>query len=275
MQDLRKLHNKILDIVCYFDEICKKNNIEYYLEGGAALGAYRHSGFIPWDDDLDVFMTYDNYMNFISAIKKEIDKEKFYFQEENTIEWPMYYSKLRLNNTTYLEEQSNNTMHKGIYIDIFCLNKASKNKINRYYQYFISKVVTAKTLFLRGYTTKNKIKKIFLITVNTVVNKKMLVKLVEYLQKYNYVETNYYGHLFGGDSFKSAFFPEDVLGRPQYVAFENIKLPVPENIEEYLFIRFGEDFMEIPDYSKMKNQRKHVIFFDTENDYSIYDELEK
>ena len=62
--DLRQLQNKILELVEYFDAFCAKYNIEYYLMGGTALGAVRHKGFIPWDDDFDVFMDKENYNKF-------------------------------------------------------------------------------------------------------------------------------------------------------------------------------------------------------------------
>ena len=68
--EIEKIQDKLLEIAKYFDAFCKKNDVVYYLMGGSALGAVRHKGFIPWDDDFDVFMTYHNYIKFISACKK-------------------------------------------------------------------------------------------------------------------------------------------------------------------------------------------------------------
>ena len=123
--ELKKLHAKILEIADYFDSFCKENNIKYFLMGGTALGAVRHNGFIPWDDDFDVFMDYDNYNKLLRIVDNKIDKTKFYFQRENTYEWPLYFSKLRLNNTTFIEKDLiGKDMHQGIYIDIMYLNNA-------------------------------------------------------------------------------------------------------------------------------------------------------
>ena len=76
----RKLQLKILDIVKDIDDVCKKNNIEYYILYGSALGAIRHKGFIPWDDDFDIGMTYDNYVKFLEVCEQQLDKNKYYVQ---------------------------------------------------------------------------------------------------------------------------------------------------------------------------------------------------
>ena len=70
-QSIKDVQNKILETMKYIDELCEKYNITYYIMGGTALGAVRHGGFIPWDDDLDIFMTIDNYEKFKYAFSKE------------------------------------------------------------------------------------------------------------------------------------------------------------------------------------------------------------
>ena len=80
MTELRHLQMVILGIIKDIDELCRKKNIEYYLLGGSAIGAIRHKGFIPWDDDLDIIMTSDNYIKFLRICKEQLDKEKYYLQ---------------------------------------------------------------------------------------------------------------------------------------------------------------------------------------------------
>ena len=125
-KELKLLHNKIIELVHYFDFFCKENKIVYYLMGGTALGAVRHSGFIPWDDDFDVFMDRENYLKFLSVAKYNLDTDKYYFQKENTKELPLYFSKIRMNNTTFIEKDVvGRDMHHGVYIDVMCLNSSS------------------------------------------------------------------------------------------------------------------------------------------------------
>ena len=76
-----KLQDRILEICVYIDQFCQEHDIVYSLMGGSALGAKRHGGFIPWDDDLDIFMTPDNYEKFRKAFMEEGDKQRFYLQE--------------------------------------------------------------------------------------------------------------------------------------------------------------------------------------------------
>ena len=145
--ELKKLHNRILEIADYFDNFCKENGIVYYLMGGTAFWAMRHKGFIPWDDDFDVFMDSTNYNRLLEIVDDKLDKDRFYFQREDTKEWGLYFSKIRMNGTTFIEKDlKDRDMHHGIYIDIMCLNNTSESKFIRYIQYFSARVLNAKVL---------------------------------------------------------------------------------------------------------------------------------
>jgi lipopolysaccharide cholinephosphotransferase len=149
--DIKTLQNKILEIAKYFDAFCREHGIVYYLMGGSALGALRHKGFVPWDDDFDVFMTYDNYKKFFDAAQKDLNTSEFYLKKENTPEWPLFFTKLRMNGTTLIEKDTQNRkMHKGIYIDIMCLNNVSDNKAYAYLQYVSAVLLSANALYIRG-----------------------------------------------------------------------------------------------------------------------------
>lgn len=274
--DIKELQEKILEITLYLDSFCKENGIEYYLMGGSALGALRHKGFIPWDDDLDVFMTYENYIKFIECAKEKLDTEHYYLQEENTQEWPMFFTKLRMNGTTFIEENTqHNKMHQGVYVDIMCLNNVSSNVIYRYIQYLSALLLTAQTLDMRGYQyNHSKLKKVVMFCSRYIVRGKTKKRLLSFVRSLNNRETELVGHFFGKASFRNTSFPRKWLGKMRYVPFENTFLPVPQCCEEYLTMRYG-DWNKMPDEKTKAQYPIHALIVDLDNDYTTYLDNEK
>ena len=164
MTELRHLQLVILDIIKDIDSLCTKNNIEYYLLGGSAIGAIRHQGFIPWDDDLDIIMTADNYNKFIEVCKKELNTNKYILQEGEK-DWALPFSKIRLKGTKLIEIEGpaeDNNM-QGIFVDIFKLDYAYSSKILQYWQYFCGKVYLSHALSLRSYKSASIKKKLLML----------------------------------------------------------------------------------------------------------------
>lgn len=270
-EELKLLHNKILEIAEYFDKFCKENSITYYLMGGTALGAMRHQGFIPWDDDYDVFMDYENYTNFLNIVDEKIDKEHFYFQKEDTQEWPMYFSKIRMNGTTFIEKDiKDRKMHHGIYIDIMCLNNTSNNTFLRYTQYFFARVLNTRVLAEKGYITNSNFKKIAMNLSKIFVNKFIKEILLRYIRRLNTEESDLVGHFFGRAPFTKTSFSKKYLGQQRYVKFESLNLPVCENVEEYLKIRYGKNYMQLPSEEVKLQYPSHAYIVDTKKSYTQY-----
>lgn len=130
---LRKLQLTELELMLEVDRICKKNNIKYSLDGGTLLGAIRHKGFIPWDDDADIMMTRKEYNKFFSACKRELNHEKYFLQEFRTDrQYRWGYSKMRKNGTLFLREgQEHIKCHQGVCIDIFIFDQVPDNCLAR------------------------------------------------------------------------------------------------------------------------------------------------
>ncbi len=138
MEHGKELHavQKIqLDILENIIRICDENIIEYFIDSGTALGAVRHKGFIPWDDDIDIGMKRPEYNRFLEAAQEKLGDDYFLqtFQTDN--DSPFYFAKVRKNGTKFVEMYCRDLdMHHGIYVDIFPYDQMANNRFLRVWQ---------------------------------------------------------------------------------------------------------------------------------------------
>lgn len=130
---LRQVQMTELEMLKEVDRICKKCQIHYNIIAGTLLGAVRHGGFIPWDDDADVALLRPEYERFREACKRELDRSRFYFQDHrNTRGYRWGYGKLRRKETLFLRENQEHMPYKqGVFIDIFPLDSVPDGYLHR------------------------------------------------------------------------------------------------------------------------------------------------
>lgn len=265
------LQDKILEIMVYIDAFCNRHGITYYLMGGSALGAMRHGGFIPWDDDIDIFMDYINFNRFKAACETDLDTERFYYQAMNTEEWPHFFAKLRMNGTSYLEDiNKGRNVHQGIFVDIMCLTNAAPVGIKRRLQYYAAGLLKARAVTQTNYHPNSKKKVIEMIIAQAVVRGPVKEFLMNEVFKYNKKPSEDQAHLFGRAKYKNSFYPTSDFGKPRYVPFENVNLAVPGNVEDYLTIRYGETYMKMPSEKTKDMYKSHQILWDVNKSYKEY-----
>jgi len=268
--DIKRVQEKILDTMKYIDQLCRENEIVYYIMGGTALGAIRHGGFIPWDDDLDIFMVPSEYEKFKAVFEKE-NNDSFVLQEWRTTPNHLEYAKVRMNNTTFIEEcfEDRKNMHHGIYVDIMILHKVPKNKLIQRLVYYESKFVTLYALSQRNWKPKSRLQALALKSLKILPCKLMAKLFYKRIYKYDNRTKNFlYCYWITPAKFKNGLFSEAFFSEPIDIPFENTVLLGSSKIKNYLEYRYG-DYMKLPSEAAQKAS-VHAKFFDTENDYTKY-----
>lgn len=263
MTELRHLQMVILGIMKDIDELCRKNNIEYYLLGGSAIGAIRHKGFIPWDDDLDIIMTDENYRKFIEVCHKELDTTK-YFLQEGLKDWSLYFSKVRLKGTKLVEgvTYTDNPDLQGIYVDIFKMDNVSSNEVMARWQYFCAKVFLCYQLATRGDREKAfGLKKRLMIMLSFPLKVRCIRNwFKKQVERYNGKKSEHLGFFYGRTTYRTAIVRKDIFGKPIYVPFEDTQLCVAEHYHEYLTHMFG-DYMTPPPVEQQVGLHLTEVYF--------------
>lgn len=126
---LKSIREMELELLREVDRICRRNNIQYFLSGGTMLGAIRHKGFIPWDDDVDIAMLREDYIKFKEVCKTELPHKYQYQSYTNKDGYHYFFDKITIKDTYFSTKYSDKfEMLKGISMDIFVFDKTSDNK---------------------------------------------------------------------------------------------------------------------------------------------------
>ena len=252
---LRKLE---LDIVKEIDKICKENDIKYFLVGGSLLGAVRHQGFIPWDDDLDVGMLREDFEKF-RKICPEVLPEKYSYQSYRTERQSHYiFDKIRLRNTLFSTAFSNRfQIENGIFVDILVYDKTSRNPLIQKLHIRLIQImkllinirwvnIPRKRVHYRASKILLPFMRLFPLSVYHFVYER-LIKI------FNHSKSDYYLDSVGMNLLRGAFPKECIVGEPQYVPFEDTELPIPPGWDAYLKHWYGENYMDIPTISAWRS----------------------
>jgi len=249
-KQLERLQALELEMLVEIDRICRKYKIKYAIAGGTLLGAVRHKGFIPWDDDADVGMLRTEYERFREICKVELDHERFYFQDDrNTKGYRWGYGKLRRKNTLFLREyQENMPYEQGVFVDIFPIDGVSDvewiARANQFHCFCIRKLLWAP---VGKIAENNPVKKRIYQLMSYIPDKfilteyhRMIARSIQYNEQSKFVRVLMYPMPNGiHDALRECFTDTCEM------EFEGVKLQGPANYEYYLRLHYG-DYMVLP-----------------------------
>lgn len=247
--DLRKLQLIQLDMLKEVDRVCKKNNIKYCIIAGTLLGAVRHKGYIPWDDDADVAMVREEYEKFRMAVKNDLESDKFFFQDyKNTENYRWGYGKIRRKNTECIRlGQEHINYPTGVFIDVFPLDNVPDNCILRGFHNFVCTIIR-KFLWseVGKVSEKNSIKRFFYKIMAYVSKEKIFKKYEKLVQWSNKKVTKRVRILtFPTPKKKCYGYFRKWYEELEDISFENYLFPAPKDYDEYLTFKFGE-YLKLP-----------------------------
>ena len=260
------MQKKLLEMLEWFHYFCVNNDITYYANGGTMLGALRHNGFIPWDDDVDVMIPREDYEKLVNLIGDK-KYENYYLETPYGPNGDYVYPYAKLYDTrTTMIENKNTRLVRGVYIDIFPLDglgntkeEANKNfkRINKY-----SLLLTLRSL---GFRKGRSLYKNFAILIvrmipNFLINEKSLLREFDKrCAEKSYSDCRYVANCMGNAGYKG-ILEKTILGIPKEYTFENIVIWGPEHGEMYLEKVFGDWKQLPPEGQRMTTHSKEIDF---------------
>lgn len=263
---MNELQKTQLEILTSFIKVCDDNNLTYYLIGGTALGAIRHKGFIPWDDDTDVAMPRKDY-DKLMKMQNQFPAHYFIQTYETDSHYIYNFAKIRDSRTTYIEHNfKQHRINHGVWIDVFPLDGVSKkvkpSKNFRYRMYYVWWNVFM--TFLPGLLRKPKKGTIWKDIVFNIVGGLFYIFNIAHLRN-RWVDFLLRRHKYEdcvlianctGNIPKRAAMPKAFFGEGVKVSFENIKAVVPTDYDGYLKWVYG-DYMKFPPEDKRVGHHYH------------------
>ncbi len=253
MNRLKELQKIELQILKEIDKICKDNNICYYLGEGSLLGAIRHQGFIPWDDDIDLIMERNDYERFLKIAPKVISKD-YEIQHSTLIHnyWSPFIKVRYLGKCSFKQTHiSHLTDHNGPLIDIFPVDNVPKeNSIKQFIQAYKIKFYRGMLSYKLKLRHPKKIKGFIIKFCSNFISVKRIHKnLDKTFKKYNNDNNSFMVNLASYYNYKKQTVPKKWYGKPRMVKFEEFIIPVPKEAEKLLASIYG-DYMTLPPEEK-------------------------
>jgi len=254
--DIETLHQHILQIMLTIDRVCQEHDIRYYCWAGTMLGAVRHKGFIPWDDDMDICMPRPDYDRFLTHAHEWLPQPLEALSIETSATYPGSFAKI-VDSSTTLIERAHSDYVAGIYIDVFPIDGAPKAKWARQIAVTRYKLLDKLLYFLHRdpYKHGHGPSSWPVLAIQKLFSHEWARRQLRAANlAYDYDKSDY---VLDYDDGVDGVLPKRVLGTPQPVEFEGHRVMGVEHADEYLRQKYG-DYMVVPPHD---HQRQHNFFY--------------
>lgn len=249
---VRDVQNVLLEMLKDIEKVCKKHNIPYILVGGSCLGAVRHKGFIPWDDDADIAMMYEDYLRFLEVVD-ELGEKYMHQSFETHKEYNVLIPAMKIRKKgTYVKEVNTLLRNKckdgdGLFIDVFIFDHISENKKEDYHARIKARAYMGALVFLDNIGCNPVwLKKKFLNFVRSYSNKNKNSSMIGYDLSWTFASCK-----------KPLCYKKEDIFPVQYVNFEDTMLPIAHNAKAFLDTEISVNHMSYPPLEQQKP--KHII----------------
>lgn len=262
---LESIHRVSLYLLLEFDRVCRENNLTYFLDSGTALGAVRHGGFIPWDDDIDVGMPRKDYEVFLRIGQDLFPKDIFIQTPQTDSTYKRYSAKLRLEGTHFPDSEGAPCKHDGFFIDIFPFDNVPGNPLLARWYVSFSRVVF---WIIRTWRSKKQSPSLFYRSFQSIVKRWSEARITRISDYYLRFCTKYQDNKTGKvTSFfwrmtqnKTYVFDVDKLLPTKEIMFEGHSVKIMKSPDYYLTKMYG-DYMTLPPEDKRHYHCKGIIDF--------------
>ena len=254
-ETLRKLQLKELESLIYFDAFCKKHELRYYLLGGCVIGAVRHGGFIPWDDDIDLIMPRRDYERMLKLWKQNESGDRFLMLKTDgkVFTGNSFATLIDTSATMVKENQKDIDVPHGIVTDIFPMDGCPDGKLQRYIQYYHAMMYS---LFITEFVPEKHgtiIKLVSSLLLKLVPSRDRRTKIWQKherkMTKYAFNTHEKCTELCAGPHYMLNKYPHAAFAEAEYHDFEGLSMPLPKGYDTYLKMAFG-DYMALPPEDK-------------------------
>ena len=268
--DVRKMQKKGLEMALFFDQFCQEHGLLYYMCGGCCIGAIRNQGFIPWDDDVDVFMPREDYER-LKTLWRDTEEYSIQYTTEDYLTENQFLT-ICANQTTFIKTyQKELDINHGLVLDVIPLDGCPtgwRRKTQKLWALLYSLFIVGKAPENHGKAVYTMGKLLLSLVPSRSARYRLWRMCERRMTQYPISQCQYITELCTGPHYMQNEYPKEIFEKAIRVPFEGVEMPIPQGYDQYLTMAFG-DYMQLPPKEKQVCHHEFEVM-DMDHSYRIY-----